>query len=283
MIDLHCHSTASDGSFSPTELVSMAEKLNITHFALTDHDTTEGIPEFMNMKSSIIRIPGIEISVEIPKGELHIVGLFIDINNKNLKEMEEEVKYYRKERNKKMIMALSKLVKKNIKIEDLTNNPNGQLGRPHVARYLLSNNVVNSIEEAFEKYLKNGAILAFKKQQVSIKRALNVIKDAGGLSFIAHPYTLKLEDDELEQTILYYKSLGLNGIEAYSSHNPVDKRNIYRDIAQKHGLLISGGSDFHGVNGRVTKLGANTDIFTDNDILSPIYEQLKNNAVIRLS
>ena len=94
MIDLHCHSSASDGSYSPKELINMAEKLNITHLALTDHDTTAGISEFMAQKSIVNRIPGIEISVEVEKGELHIVGLFIDINNKTLQEMEEEVQYY---------------------------------------------------------------------------------------------------------------------------------------------------------------------------------------------
>lgn len=275
MIDLHCHSTASDGSYSPKELVKMAEKLNITHFALTDHDTTDGIEEFINVESSIERIAGIEISVEIPKGELHIVGLFIDIYNKDLIELTEEVKEYRKERNSKMMLSLSKLVKKNVKIEDLTTNPNGQLGRPHVAKYLLKNNIVSSIEEAFEKYLKNGAPLAFKKQQVACERAINVIKNAGGLSFVAHPYTLNLEDDKLEELIISYKSLGLDGIEAYSSHNPVDKKNFYKELAIKHNLLISGGSDYHGANGRVGQLGANTDLYSDNDILFPMYERLK--------
>lgn len=275
MIDLHCHSTASDGSYAPSELIKMAEKLNITHFALTDHDTTDGISEFINTKSDIKRIPGIEISVEIPKGELHIVGLFIDINNKDLKEMEEEVKYYRIKRNEKMLAGLSKLVKKNVKISDLISNPNAQLGRPHVARYLLKNNVVTSIQEAFEKYLQNGAPLAYKKQQVEVERALSVIKNAGGLSFVAHPYTLKLSDNELLSLMKEYKNIGLDGIEAFSSHNPEDKKNIYVDIAKETGLLISGGSDFHGENGKVSSLGANTLEFTDDDILKPIYERLK--------
>lgn len=275
MIDLHCHSTASDGSYTPCELVKKAEKLNITHFALTDHDTTDGIHEFINTKSSIKKIPGIEISVEIPKGELHIVGLFIDINNKDLKDMEAEVKYYRIKRNEKMLAGLSKLVKKNIKISDLISNPNSQLGRPHVAKYLLKNNVVTSIQDAFDKYLQNGAPLAFKKQQVSVERAINVIKNAGGLSFVAHPYTLKLLDDELLSLMQQYKNIGLDGIEAFSSHNPEDKKNIYVDIAKKTGLLISGGSDFHGENGKVSSLGANTAEFKDDDILKPIYERLK--------
>lgn len=276
MIDLHCHSLASDGSYSPKELIKMAENLNITHLALTDHDTTAGIKEFMAVESSVVRIPGIEISVEKEKGELHIVGLFIDTSNKDLQEMEEEVQYYRKKRNEKMLAALSKLVKKNVKIEDLVDNPNSQLGRPHVAKYLLRNNIVTSIQEAFDLYLKDSASLAFKKQQVSVERALNVIKNAGGISIIAHPYTLKLEDDKLDELVKEYKKLGLNGLEAYSSHNPVDKKDVFADIARKNGLIISCGSDFHGANGKVASLGADICGLSDDDILQPMYNILKN-------
>ena len=258
MIDLHCHSLASDGSYSPKELVKMAEQLNISHLALTDHDTTAGIGEFMEQESTVKRIPGIEISVEVEKGELHIVGLFIDINDKSLKEMEEEVQYYRKKRNEKMLAALSKLVKKNVKIDDLVDNPNSQLGRPHVAKYLLRNNIVTSIQEAFDLYLKDGAELAFKKQQVSVERALNVIKNAGGIS------------------VKEYKQLGLNGLEAYSSHNPVEKKDVFANIARQNGLIISCGSDFHGANGKVASLGADIDTLSDDDILTPMYDILDN-------
>lgn len=203
MIDLHCHSSASDGSYSPKELINMAEKLNITHLALTDHDTTAGISEFMAQKSIVNRIPGIEISVEVEKGELHIVGLFIDINNKTLQEMEEEVQYYRRKRNEKMIAALSKLVKKNVKIGDLIDNPDSQLGRPHVAKYLLRNNIVTSIQEAFDLYLKDNSSLAFKKQQVSVDRALNVIKNESGYQDIFIPAMCQLSNSYRE----YYEAL----------------------------------------------------------------------------
>lgn len=274
MIDLHCHSTASDGSYQPKELIKMAEQLNITYLALTDHDTTAGISEFMAQESHVKRIPGIEISVEVKQGELHIVGLFIDICSRQLKEMEEEVQYYRKKRNEKMLAALSKLVKKNVKIEDLLDNTNSQLGRPHVAKYLLKNSIVSSMQEAFDLYLKDGASLAFKKRQVSVERALKVIKNAGGISIIAHPYTLKLEDDKLNELVKEYKKLGLNGIEAYSSHNPVDKKEVFADIAKENGLIISCGSDFHGANGKVASLGAETGNLSDDDILKPMYDIL---------
>lgn len=271
MIDLHCHSVASDGSYSPSELIKMAEELGITHFALTDHDTTDGIKEFISYKSDIKRIPGIEISCEIEKGELHIVGLFIDIENRKLKEMEEEVKYYRKKRNEKMILALSKLMKKNIKVEDLVDNPNSQLGKPHVAKYLLKNNVVKSLQDAFDIYLKEGMSLSFKKQQVPIDKALKVIKNAGGISILAHPYTLKLNDFMLEEQLKKYKILGLDGVEAYSSHNPIDKKDIFVSMALNNGLIISCGSDFHGANGKVASLGANIGNLSDDDILKPMY------------
>lgn len=272
MLDFHCHSTASDGSFSPKELVSMAEKLGITHLALTDHDTTDGIAEFMSVKSDVVRIPGIEISVYFPSGELHLVGLFIDIHNKEFADLEKDVKNFRKERNVKMIAALSELMKKNVALEDLTDNPDGQLGRPHIAGYLVKNGIVSGVNEAFEMYLKDGARLAVPKKHVSIERAIKAVKSAGGISVLAHPSTLKLDDCDLEKVIASYKQIGLDGVEAYSSHSPEDKKTVFADIARKHGLIISGGSDFHGSNAKAASLGANFGDLKDEEILNPMYK-----------
>lgn len=277
MIDLHCHSTASDGSYSPDELLKMAENLGITHLALTDHDTTDGLEQFFKNKSTVNRIPGIEISVYFEKGELHLVGLFVDRNNSELSIMEKEIKQYRKERNEKMLESLSKLLKRNVTINDLTSNPEGQLGRPHVAKYLVKNGVVATINDAFEQYLKDGGPLAVKKQHVPVSRAIDVIKKSGGLAILAHPSTLKQTDENLEKLILEYKSLGLDGVEAYSSHSPSDKKEVYADIALKNGLIVSCGSDFHGANGKVASLGADLGMLSDDYILKPLYERLKSN------
>lgn len=276
MIDLHCHSTSSDGTYRPKDLVKMAEDLGISHLALTDHDTTDGLNELLNSDSNVIRIPGIEISVYFKKGELHLVGLFIDKNNTELSLMEKEIKQFRLERNDKMISNLSKLLKRNISINDLTDNPEGQLGRPHIAKFLVKNGVVPTINEAFEIYLKDGGLLSVKKQHVPIERAIQVIKKAGGLTIMAHPSTLKLDDEKLEKLILDYKALGLDGVEAYSSHSPEDKKEVFADIALRNGLIVSCGSDFHGANGKVASLGADLGKMSDDFILKPMYERLKS-------
>ena len=276
MIDLHCHSTASDGSFSPTELIRMAEEKGITHLALTDHDTTDGVREFLQVKTDIACIPGIEISVNYNNSELHMVGLFIDIDNKDLVQLEKEVKEYRKERNNNMIISLSKLVKKPVSISDLLDNPKSQLGRPHVAKYLVKNNIVGSYNEAFDLYLKDGAPLAVEKQRVSVERAINVIKSAGGLAIVAHPSTLNLSDQELEELLIKYKHLGLDGMEVYSSHSPSEKKTVFEAAAHKLGLVISCGSDFHGINGKVSSLGADIGCLSDEDILKPMYKRLES-------
>lgn len=277
MIDLHCHSTASDGSYSPNELLKMAEDLGISHLALTDHDTTDGLEQFFKDKSTVNRIPGIEISVYFEKGELHLVGLFVDRSNSELAIMEKEIKHYRKERNEKMLKSLSKLLKKNVTINDLTDNPEGQLGRPHVAKYLVKNGIAATINDAFEQYLKDGGPLAVKKQHVPVSRAINVIKKSGGLAILAHPSTLKQTDENLEKLILEYKNLGLDGVEAFSSHSPDEKKEVYVDIASRNGLIVSCGSDFHGANGKVASLGADLGTFSDDYILKPLYERLKSN------
>ncbi len=111
---------------------------------------------------------------------------------------------------------------------------------------------------------------------MSVDRALNVIKNAGGISIIAHPYTLKLENDKLDDVVKEYKKLGLDGLEAYSSHNPFDKKDVFAEIARKNGLIISCGSDFHGANGKVASLGADICSLSDDDILKPIYDIVNN-------
>lgn len=273
MIDLHCHSTASDGTYSPEELVKLAESRGVTHFALTDHDTTDGLEEFMSVPSLVKRIPGIELSVDFKDGELHLVGLLIDKDAPAMKALVKEVKEYRLERNKLMLEKLSALVKKQVKAEDLLEHANGQLGRPHMAKYLLRNGFVGSLQEAFDKYLADGSPFSVPKRRISIDRAIDTVKDSGGLTILAHPSKLKLSDEELENLVKDYTEKGLDGIEAYSSHSPEDKRNYYADLGEKYGLIISGGSDFHGANAKVSTVGADLGPLKDEDILEPLYKR----------
>lgn len=277
MIDFHCHSVASDGSYTPLQLLDMAEELGISHLAVTDHDTTDGLDEFFSRDTNVVRIPGIEISVDFKGGELHIVGLFIDRFNKTFKDMENMLKGYRLERNEKMVQVLSNYVRKPISICDLLDNPKGQLGKPHVAKYLVRNGYALSINDAFDKYLQKGMPLSIPKKQINIKDALEVIKEAGGISIMAHPSTLKRSNEELESLIKEYKALGLDGVEAYSSHTILENKKVYEDIAMRNGMIISCGSDFHGANGRVPRLGAEILDHDDSYILDPLYKRLEDN------
>ncbi len=272
MIDFHCHSTASDGTYSPKDLVAKAINSNITHLALTDHDTTDGIDEFLSCKTSNIElIAGIEVSVEYTNGQLHIVGLFIDKNSSSMEELVEEVKEYRKERNEKILSKMSLLLKKTVKAEDLLDNPKGMLGRPHMAKYLVKNGIVPTIQDAFNEYLGDNMILSVPKTQISIDRALKVIKDSGGISILAHPTSLKLDDVTLDIKVKEYKEKGLNGIEVFSSKSPNEKKETYLNIAKKHNLLISCGSDFHGGNSKVLNMGADIGDMDKYDIINPMY------------
>ncbi len=256
-IDFHCHSTASDGTFTPAELVAEADKEEVSFLALTDHDTTDGIDEFMATEGKVNKIAGIELSVDNVGGELHIVGLFVDKNNKELKQLEKDVKKYRKDRNDSMVKKLSTLLKREIKLSDLIKDTNAQLGRPHIAKYMLRNGIVATRQEAFDKYLGSNGILNVQKERVTIERAISAIKSAGGISILAHPSTLNLTDFNLDVTIKAYKNKGLDGIEAFSSNNLQEKCSYYCKLAKKYDLAISCGSDFHGGNSTVLTVGAN--------------------------
>lgn len=273
MIDLHCHSTASDGSYSPAALVKLGQERGLTHFALTDHDTTDGLDEFLSIESPIKRIQGIELSVDFFKGELHLVGLFIDKESEKMKTLVEEVKAYRLVRNKKMLEKLSALVKKNVSEEELLDEPGGQLGRPHMAKYLVRNGFVANMDEAFYKYLADGSSLNVPKKRISIERALDTVKSSGGVAILAHPSKLKLSDNDLDYLVRDYVDKGLDGIEVYSSHSPDDKKTIYAKLADKYGLIISCGSDFHGTNARIPSVGANIGTVAEESILEPLLKR----------
>lgn len=274
MIDFHSHSYFSDGSSSPLELVQMAERLEISHLALTDHDTTAGLQDFLSIETKVSLVAGIEISADYPSGQLHIVGLFIDPKNSSLQAMLDKLQVFRSERNERLLRELSLLLKRHISIEDIAPFTTS-LGRPHIASFLIKNGIAHSKEDAFERFLARGGVLYSPKQHVAPKVAIDTIKAAGGLVIIAHPTTLKLSMDELDDFLKEYKRLGVDGLEAYNSRASGDEKNELARLARKHELLISAGSDFHGVNGRVAELGA---AIPSRQIEEEIVSELLNKA-----
>lgn len=269
MIDLHVHSVYSDGTLTPAELVDYAMKKGISAFALTDHDTTDGITEAMERVRALSRelktrkevganetnvkippevIPGIELSTDEGGKEVHIVGLFIDQDNLEFREYLKTFVETREARNQKMCLRFQE---HGIDVEYealLARFPDCVLTRAHFARYLMEHGYVKSNQEAFERYLGSRCPMYVPREKITPVKAVELIKTAGGIPVFAHPILCRMSEARLEELVLELKNAGLVGIEAiYSTYAPSEERQI-RSLAAKYDLLISGGSDFHGAN-----------------------------------
>lgn len=263
MVDLHVHSTCSDGTFTPEELVDYAIKKGLTAFALTDHDTVSGLDRAINYAYSLRHtpvqipevIPGIELSTEYQGKDIHMVGLFIDYHQPDFARYLEDFIHSRENRNKKMC-ALLREHGIDITYEALLAEfPGAVITRAHFARYLLSHGYIQSLKEAFDRYVGDRCPCFVPREKVTPAQAVELILGAGGVPVLAHPILYHMSDDRLEALVAELKSIGLVGIEAiYSTYNTAEERQI-RGLASKYGLKISGGSDFHGANKPKIDLG----------------------------
>ncbi|MCD8231699.1 MAG: PHP domain-containing protein [Clostridiales bacterium] len=257
-IDLHTHSTGSDGTFTPAELVTEAKKTGLSAIALTDHDSTDGIAELMaaGQKYGIETIPGVELSTEYAEEEIHVVGLFIDPDNESLRE---QLRIFRDNRDNRNLKMIDRLREEGFDITAeaiYERNPDSVVARPHIARYLADTHQIPDIQTAFDRYIGSGCICYVERYKITPMRAVELIHEAGGLAVLAHPCLYKLSDETLLQMITEMKAVGLDGIEAVYSCNEGDDEQKYRRIAADFGLLLSGGSDFHGSNKPQIKLGS---------------------------
>ena len=252
MIDLHVHSTCSDGTLSPTELVDYAIQKGLSAFALTDHDCVEGLDTILSYAKSLPNapeiIPGIELSTDENGQEVHMVGLFIDHHNPEFNQYLQEFIESRTTRNKKMCHLLQEHGM-NITYEELEAEfPGAVLTRAHYAKLLLKHGYVKSIKEAFERFLGDHCPCYVSREKITPVMAIDLIKKAGGLAILAHPILYHMSDARLDALVQKLKEAGLTGIEAiYSTYSPAEERQI-RKLATKYNLLLSGGSDFHGEN-----------------------------------
>ena len=257
MIDLHAHTTASDGTMSPNDLVILAKENGIEAIAITDHDTVEGIPEAIatGEREGVEVIPGLELSVEHNPGSMHILGLLIDHENKELNESLREIQASRSTRNPKIIEKLNEFGL-NLSIEEVEKiSGGGQLGRPHIAAALVKDGYVRTIQEAFDRYLKKGASAYFERQRLTREEVVDVIHGAGGLVILAHPGTLGVNGKKFDSLLKELKDVGFDGIEVfYNNHSEAEKDRLMR-AADNLGFLISGGTDFHGENKPAIKIG----------------------------
>lgn len=247
LIDLHTHSTASDGSMTPRELVRYAAKKGLSAIAITDHDTVEGLSDAIDEagKIGIEVIPGLEIGVDFMP-EMHILGYFINGNYSSIEEILVRLIENRDQRNPKIIKKLNKMGF-NITMEEVEEAANGLVvGRPHIAQVLMNKGYIKNVSEAFDKYLGSGKPAYYKKDRLTPEEGINEIIKAGGIPMLAHPIYLGLNLSQLDELLGTLVSIGLKGIEAYYTGNTKDDTGNLLRLAIKHNLLVTGGSDFHG-------------------------------------
>ena len=253
MIDLHCHSCFSDGTFSPEEIVIKAKKRGLRAIALTDHDTIDGLEAFQQsgQKYHIETITGIEFAAQynrFSEQEIHIVGLGFSPTAKALTEQMKLIVEARRIRNEKMVYALNQLGF-DISYEQIQQNAAGNIiTRAHFANVLVQKNIVKNTKEAFEKYLSTNKPAYVQRQTLSPALCIQTIQKSGGVAVLAHPTLYHMDYNEIEILAKELKSYGLIAIETqYSSYSSEQSRKITA-LADKLGLLYSGGSDFHGKN-----------------------------------
>ncbi|MBF0120216.1 MAG: PHP domain-containing protein [Desulfobacterales bacterium] len=253
-IDLHIHSTASDGTLSPREIISLAKESNITAIAITDHDTIDGSKEAISngIPQSLNFLTGIELSASPPpsfpcSGSFHILGYGIDVNNKSLNEILPVLRDARKNRNPLIIEKLNKLGIK-VSLDEVSEHAkDSQIGRPHIAMTMVNKGLIKSIDEAFNKFLGKGKPAYVDKYRIDCPKAIEMINNAGGIAVLAHPFLIKPKNNEsIENLIITLKDIGISGIEAYYPEHTTEYISYYVSLAKKYNLIITGGTDFHG-------------------------------------
>ncbi len=275
-IDLHTHSTASDGSMEPAELVNHAKRSGLVAIALTDHDTIDGIEEALEQGKNINMevLPGIEIGVDF-EPEMHILGYFNDKDYMNIIHRLSFLRKNREVRNEKTIKKLNELGF-NITIAEVKERAEGNIvGRPHIARTMVDKGYMNSINDAFKTYLAYGKPAYFKKDKLTPSECIKEIIEAGGVPVLAHPILLQFSIKELDDILGQLVSYGLKGIEAYYVENTNSFTGMTIELAKKHKLLITGGSDFHGTYKPGIKIGkGHGNLRIPYEILANLKKQL---------
>lgn len=253
--DLHMHSTASDGIYTPDALMALAAQAGCTHVALTDHDTLEGVPAAREAAArwGMTLIPGVELSCGAQK-EIHVLGYGVDAENKALGEFCAERVSQRMARAEEMVRRLNALGKA-IDMARVRELARGVVARPHVARALLEAGYVTSVADAFERFLKPGRPAYVPKEDVKVADAVRLIDGAGGVAVLAHPMELKMGETQMESLVGEWRTQGLAGVEVYHPSAANNHAAFLRAMAGRLRMLVTGGSDFHGEAVRASALG----------------------------
>ena len=258
MIDLHVHTTASDGQFTPSQIIQMAVDKDLSRIAITDHDTAAGLEEAKAaaQELKINFVAGTELNISFPTGEFHLLGLGFTHISPSLNEIFEDLVKSRQERNENII---SKMQKDGVQIsleEVQKDYPDTILGRPHFAAELVKKKVVKNRQMAFDKYLAKGRPWYVDRVGANLDQAIVAIKESGGLPVVAHPMSLYLSWGKLPETLQNFYERGVAGIEAYHPGARMTECLRLEELARKIGLFVTAGSDFHGPKVRADrKLG----------------------------
>ncbi|MBE5978666.1 MAG: PHP domain-containing protein [Paenibacillaceae bacterium] len=249
-IDLHVHSNASDGTLTPASVVELAAQKGLSAIALTDHDTIEGIPEALEAAKSLPLevIPGIELSCVYLGEEIHILGLYVDLADKNFITETDTLKDIRMMRNTEMIHRFQNAGIDITLSEVQAGNPDTVITRAHFARVLLEKGYVKNMDQAFKKYLSYSGPYCPRKEKITPEHAMKILRDCKASPVLAHPYQYHLGDKKTEELVSYLKEMGLHGLEVYHSSNNQYESGKLKKLAKKYQLFPTGGSDFHGTN-----------------------------------
>jgi predicted metal-dependent phosphoesterase TrpH len=275
-IDLHLHTSASDGTLSPSELVRYAVKRGVQAIAITDHDTIDGNEEAIGEGHQVhlTVIPGVEISVDYSSGSMHMLGYLFDNQNESLREKLKLLQKFRAERNPRIAEKLTRLGMPTPYEEVVQLSGGGQVGRPHFARFMIEKGYVRSEQEAFEKYLKKGALAYEEKVRFSPSDAVALILGAQGVPVLAHPFTLNCKGpEELDHVVKGLVEAGLKGIEVFYPEHSEKETLEYQRLADRYGLIVTGGSDFHGNGGSGIDLGTGRgNLNVPYELLNTLYQ-----------
>jgi len=258
-VDLHIHSTASDGRLSPAEVVHKSVERGLTIIAIADHDTVDGIAPALAAVEAFPQlkvIPCVEISTDVPHGEVHVLGHFIDYTDPELRATLEKLRNSRRERAQGMIAKLRNL---GIHIEwqrvqEIAGS--GSIGRPHIAQAMLEKGYITSLKEAFTKYISRGGTAYVEREKMTPVEAVELILKANGLPVLAHPLTV----NDPETMVVELKAAGLVGLEAYYNSYTTDEINRLVNLADKYDLIASGGSDYHGLDASTETMIGGVDV-----------------------
>jgi hypothetical protein len=274
MIDLHTHSTFSDGTLTPEELVAAGAAAGLFALALTDHDTGAGLPRFLAAAAAagLRGVPGVEISAEPPSGSMHVLGYFVDPAEPRLAAKLAWIREGRADRNREILANLEKLGLP-LAMEEVSAFAGADVvARPHFARAMVARGYVRDTQAAFDRFLAKGQPAYAERERLPPEEAFAAIRGAGGVPVLAHPFTLKIGPDKLRTLLGGYRDAGLRGLEVIYPRHSQALRASYARLAVEFGLVATGGTDFHGALTPDLRLGAG---YGDLDVPDSVIAQLE--------